>query len=127
MRTKKTGHAARGLTPVQAVPAKAQARGSRYQGAMAMRYKLAATDDRVMATALHAFQGFMSNTYIIPSSGEHSEGEGHNADSLLHNVLLMLITRLTQHRLTELAEGYCQKLSGVRLVVMHTGDVFYHL
>lgn len=50
------------LTPVQAVPAKAQANGSRYQGEMAMRYKLAATDDKVMATALHAFHGFMSNT-----------------------------------------------------------------
>jgi len=50
-------------TPVQAVPAKAHARGSKYQGAMAMRYKLAATDDKVMATALHAFQGFMSNTW----------------------------------------------------------------
>lgn len=69
------------------MPAKAQARGSKYQGAMAMRYKLAATDERVMATALHAFQGFMSNTYSIPSSGEHSKGEDHKADSLLHFTL----------------------------------------
>ena len=53
---------AQGLTPVQAVPAKAQASGSRYQGDMAMRKQLAATDERVMATALHAFHGLISST-----------------------------------------------------------------
>lgn len=58
----RVAEATEGLTPVQAVPAKAQANGSRYQGEMAMRYKLAATDERVMATALHAFNGFMSST-----------------------------------------------------------------
>ena len=50
------------LTPVQAVPAKAQAKGSRYQGDMAMAYMLRLTDASVMATALHARKGLMSNT-----------------------------------------------------------------
>jgi len=44
------------------VPANTHARGSKYQGDMAMRYKLAATDANVIATALHDFQGLMSNT-----------------------------------------------------------------
>lgn len=71
--------AARGLTPVQAVPAKAQARGSRYQGEIAMRYKLSATDERVMATALHAFQGFISNTCSTPDDSEQINEEGQMA------------------------------------------------
>ena len=50
------------LTPVKAVPAKAQARGSRYQGLMLMRYRLTATETRVMPTALQAFKGLTSNT-----------------------------------------------------------------
>ena len=50
------------LTPVQAVPANTHARGSKYQGDMAIRYKLAATDANVIATALHDFHGFMSKT-----------------------------------------------------------------
>ena len=50
------------LTPVKAVPAKAQARGSMYQGLMLMRYRLTATETRVMPTALQAFRGLTSNT-----------------------------------------------------------------
>lgn len=71
--------AATGLTPVQAVPAKAHASGSRYQGAMAIIYKLAATDDRVMATALHAFQGFISNTCSTPDRSEQTEAKSDQA------------------------------------------------
>ena len=39
------------LTPVQAVPAKAHAKGSRYQGEMEMRYTLSATLTTMVATA----------------------------------------------------------------------------
>lgn len=44
------------------MPANPQARGSKYQGDMAIRYRLAATDANVIATALHDFHGFMSKT-----------------------------------------------------------------
>ena len=36
------------LTPVKAVPAKAQAKGSMYQGLMLIRYRLTATETKVM-------------------------------------------------------------------------------
>ena len=50
------------LTPVHAVPAKAQASGSRYQGETAIRYTLSDTLATVVATAPHALQGFSWNT-----------------------------------------------------------------
>ena len=50
--------ACEGHTPVHAVPAKAQASGSRYQGEMAIRYTLSDTLATVVATAPHALQGF---------------------------------------------------------------------
>lgn len=50
------------LTPVQAVPAKAHARGSRYHGEMEMRYTLSATLTTVVATAPQALNGLISNT-----------------------------------------------------------------
>ena len=52
----------RAFTPVQAVPAKAHANGSIYQGEMEMRYTLSATLTTVVATAPHALNGLISNT-----------------------------------------------------------------
>ena len=51
------------LTPVKAVPAMNHANGSRYQGLMLIRYKLADTDASVTATALQALAMFSWNTY----------------------------------------------------------------
>lgn len=50
------------LTPVKAVPAKNQANGRRYQGAMDIKYKLAEKDAMDVNTAPHALTGFNSNT-----------------------------------------------------------------
>jgi hypothetical protein len=50
------------LTPVKAVPAMNQAKGSRYHGDTLIRYRLAATLVKVMATALQALMGLISNT-----------------------------------------------------------------
>ena len=50
------------LTPVHAVPAKAHAKGSMYQGEIEMRYTLSATLTTVVATAPHALNGLISNT-----------------------------------------------------------------
>ncbi len=50
------------LTPVKAVPAKAQAKGSRYQGEMEMRYSASAKERIEVTTAPHARQGLSSNT-----------------------------------------------------------------
>ena len=49
-------------TPVKAVPEKAQASGSRYQGAAAMRARLRDMEVMEIRTALHAFQGLISKT-----------------------------------------------------------------
>lgn len=70
------------LTPVQAVPAKAQANGKRYHGDMAMRYKLKATDVSVMATALHAFHGLKSKT-CITATGQQKADMMSSADHCL--------------------------------------------
>lgn len=48
--------------PVNAVPAKAQANGSRYHGEMEMAYKAAAIDAKVSATADQALNGLISKT-----------------------------------------------------------------
>jgi hypothetical protein len=52
------------LTPVKAVPAMNQAKGSRYHGDTLIRYRLAATLVRVMAIALQALMGLISKTCI---------------------------------------------------------------
>ena len=59
---------ARRRTPVHAVPANAQASGSRYHGEMAMRYTLSDTDATVVATAPHARHMFNSNTCGQPQA-----------------------------------------------------------
>ena len=58
----KESWAAGGLTPVQAVPANTQARGSRYQGEYAMKAMLAKTEQVVNKTADQALRSFTSNT-----------------------------------------------------------------
>ena len=47
---------------MKAVPEKAQAKGSMYQGAMEIRYRLAAIETIEMATALQALTGLILNT-----------------------------------------------------------------
>lgn len=49
-------------TPVNAVPAMNQAKGSRYHGDTEMRYRLADTDTSVVTTAPHAFAMSSLNT-----------------------------------------------------------------
>ena len=56
------------LTPVKAVPAMNQAKGSRYHGQTEMRYKLADIDTMDVSTAPQAFKGFSSNTYVERNS-----------------------------------------------------------
>jgi hypothetical protein len=53
---------AAGLTPVKAVPAKAHAKGSRYQGEMEIAYRASDMDTIEIPTALHAFHMLSSNT-----------------------------------------------------------------
>lgn len=64
--------------PVQAVPAKAQARGSRYQGEFWIKNAEKATAATVVATAPHARHGLMSNTLegidLMTSVSETSSG-----------------------------------------------------
>ncbi len=47
---------------MKAVPASAQAKGSMYHGEMLMRYSQTAMDTMDINTALHAFNGLISNT-----------------------------------------------------------------
>ena len=53
------------LTPVKAVPEKAHAKGSRYQGAMAMKYRLAAMATTDVATAPQALTGLILKTCVL--------------------------------------------------------------
>lgn len=50
------------LTPVKAVPAMNQAKGSRYQGETLMRYRLADIATMEVTTAPQALMGLSSNT-----------------------------------------------------------------
>ncbi len=52
------------LTPVKAVPDRAQAKGSRYQGEMWMRYREAAMDTMLISTALQDLPWSTSNTCV---------------------------------------------------------------
>ena len=54
---------------MKAVPAKAQAKGSRYQGEMEMRYSDSAKVKMEMATALQARRGLISNTCAAGTAG----------------------------------------------------------
>lgn len=68
------------LTPVKAVPERAQAKGSRYQGEMEMRYKLAAKDTTLMSTARQALLWSISKTCVWSA---HS---GVSCSQLCHRV-----------------------------------------
>jgi hypothetical protein len=51
-----------------------QAKGSRYQGLMEMRYRLADMDTREVTTAPHALRGLSSNTWRRAGGGGRGEG-----------------------------------------------------
>jgi hypothetical protein len=60
------------LTPVKAVPASAQAKGSMYQGAWAMSHRQPAMEASVVATAPHARSGLISYTCRAQGAGSWS-------------------------------------------------------
>ena len=62
-------------TPVNAVPARAHAKGSRYHGATLMAYRHAAMDTSEVTTAPHARMGLSANTW--GTSGSISDSESH--------------------------------------------------
>lgn len=57
---------------MKAVPARAQAKGSRYQGEMEMRYRQAAMEEIEISTADQALSSLSSNT----CDARHEQGEG---------------------------------------------------
>jgi len=66
---------------VKAVPAKAQAKGSRYQGEMEMRYSDSAKVKMEMATALQARRGLISKTCAAGGAGVGKGGPATEAES----------------------------------------------
>ncbi len=61
---------------MKAVPAKAHARGSRYQGEMAMRYSARPKEIIEVITAPHARRGLSSNTCASRRVGQ-AAGDGN--------------------------------------------------
>ena len=66
-------------TPVKAVPASAQAKGSRYQGETEIIYRLAATEPSVVATAPQALSGLISKTCEAYTEGPDCSSKLLNA------------------------------------------------
>lgn len=66
----------RTLTPVAAVPAKAQAKGRRYQGEYAIPAMLAATETTVSTTDFQALNSSNSNTCSLPNGSKKSRPKG---------------------------------------------------